>query len=144
MPVTSPLRTLKLPSLTARTAPRGFDTEINNRLASYSEQFKGSLDYVMPIIPVGRAVLGPAAYLRNFELTLHGDWSSFRSSSSKGNLYSVGADLTAVLGNLLWIPYPTRIGVSCNYNGGSAFEAFSDPEQPLKRFKLSMVFSVEM
>ena len=128
----------------ARTAPRGFDTEINNRLASYSEQFKGSLDYVMPIIPVGRAVLGPAAYLRNFELTLHGDWSSFRSSSSKGNLYSVGADLTAVLGNLLWIPYPTRIGVSCNYNGGSAFEAFSDPEQPLKRFKLSMVFSVEM
>ena len=45
----------------ARTAPRGFDTEINNRLASYSEQFKGSLDYVMPIIPVGRAVLGPAA-----------------------------------------------------------------------------------
>ena len=128
----------------ARTAPRGFESEISSRLAGYSQQFKGSLDYVMPILPVDRAILGPAAYLRNFELTLHGDWSSFRSSSDQGSLYSVGADLTAVLGNLLWIPYTTRIGVSYSYNGGSSYEAFAGQELPLKRHKVSLVFSVEL
>ena len=128
----------------ARTAPRGFESAVSSRLASYTHQFKGSLDYVLPLIPVDRAVLGPAAYLRNFELTLHGDWAAFRSSARSGSLYSVGADLAAVLGNLLWIPYPTRIGVSCNYNGGSSYAAFAEQELPVQRFKLSLVFSVEM
>ena len=98
----------------------------------------------MPLIPVDRAVLGPAAYLRNFELTLHGDWSAFRSSAKQGNLYSVGADLTAVLGNLFWIPYPTRIGVSYNYNGGSAYADFAGQDLPTTRHKVSLVFSIEM
>ena len=128
----------------ARTAPRGFDSSINGRLATYAEQFKGSVDYVMPVIPVDRAVLGSAAYLRNFELTLHGDWSSFRASSHSGNLFSVGADLTAVLGNLLWIPYPTRIGVSYNYNGGSSYAAFAEQELPLERHDVSLVFKIDM
>lgn len=128
----------------ARTAPRGFDPDVSSRLAAYTNQFKGSLDYVMPLINVDRAILGPAAYLRNFELTLHGDWAGFRSPSQHGNLYSVGADLTAVLGNLFWIPYPTRIGVSCNYNGGSSYEAFAEQGLPMERFKLSMIFSVEL
>ena len=128
----------------ARTAPRGFDPAVSNRIAGFSRQFKGSLDYMVPLIPVDRAILGPAAYLRNFELTLHGDWTTFRSRSDNGNLYSVGADLTAVLGNFLWIPYPTRIGVSCNYNGGSSYAAFAEQELPMERFKLSMIFSVEL
>ena len=128
----------------ARTAPRGFESAISGRMASSSEQFKGSVDYVMPIFSVDRAVLGPAAYLRNFELTLHGDWSSFRSPTQSGNLYSVGADLVAVLGNLLWIPYPTRIGVSYNYNGGSAYQTFADQELPVKRHDVSLVFRIEM
>jgi len=128
----------------ARTAPRGFDPAVSSRLAGYSSQFKGSVDYVMPLIPVDRAVLGPAAYLRNFELTLHGDWSAFRSPSQQGSLFSVGADLAAVLGNLLWIPYPTRIGVSYNYNGGSSYAAFAGQELPMERHNVSLVFSVEM
>ncbi len=128
----------------ARTAPRGFDPAVSSRLAAYEYQFKGSLDYTVPLLSVDRAVLGPAAYLRNFELTLHGDWASFRSPSQGGSLYSVGADLTAVLGNLLWIPYPTRLGVSCNYNGGSSYAAFAEQELPMERFRVSMVFSVEL
>ena len=130
--------------LIARTAPRGFEAAVSSRLAGYTDQIKCSLDYVVPLIHVDRAVLGPAAYLRNFELTLHGDWAGFRSTSQRGSLYSVGADLTAVLGNLLWIPYPTRIGVSCNYNGGSSYAAFAGQELPMERFKFSMIFSVEL
>ena len=128
----------------ARTAPRGFDPAVSSRLAGFSNQFKGSLDYLVPLFSVDRAILGPVAYLRNFELTLHGDWAAFRSPSRHGSLYSVGADLTAVLGNFLWIPYPTRIGVSCNYNGGSSYAAFAEQELPMERFKLSMIFSVEL
>ena len=132
----------KGPSAKSSPAPRGFDPAVSSRLAGFSNQFKGSLDYLVPLFSVDRAILGPVAYLRNFELTLHGDWAAFRSPSRHGSLYSVGADLTAVLGNFFWIPYPTRIGVS--YNGGSSYAAFAEQELPMERFKLSMIFSVEL
>ena len=97
----------------------------------------------MPLLPVDRALLGPVAYLRNFELTLHGDWTVYASSRIGGSLYSAGADFAAVLGNLLWIPYRTRIGVSYNYNGGPGFEGFS--KQGLaERHRFSLLFSIEM
>ena len=127
----------------ATTAPRGFDTAVTRQLASCPAQFKGSLDYKMPLLPVDRALLGPVAYLRNFELTLHGDWTAFRQKDGRGSLYSAGADFAAVLGNLLWIPYRTRIGVSYNYNGGASFESFA-AQGLAERHRFSLVFSIEM
>ena len=127
----------------ATTAPRGYSTAVTRQLSPYATQFKGSLDYVMPLLPVDRALLGPVAYLRNFDLTLHADWTAYASSKTGGSLYSAGADFAAVLGNLLWIPYRTRIGVSYNYNGGPAFEGFS--KQGLaERHNFSLLFSIEM
>lgn len=128
----------------ANTAPRGFDSALTRQLAAYRTQFKATLDYKLPLIHVDRALLGPVAYLRNFELTLHGDYSAFSSDRERGNLYSVGADLVAVLGNLLWIPYETHIGVSWNYNGGASFDAFAARNLPVQRHKVELVFSVEM
>ena len=116
---------------------------MTRQLASCPAQFKGSLDYKMPLLPVDRALLGPVAYLRNFELTLHGDWTAFRQKDGRGSLYSAGADFAAVLGNLLWIPYRTRIGVSYNYNGGASFESFA-AQGLAERHRFSLVFSIEM
>ena len=127
----------------ATAAPRGYTDAVTRQLAAYASQFKGSLDYKMPLLPVDRALLGPVAYLRNFELTLHGDWTVYASSRTGGSLYSAGADFAAVLGNILWIPYRTRIGVSYNYNGGPGFEGFS--KQGLaERHHFSLLFSIEM
>ena len=128
----------------ANVAPRGYQSAVLNRLASYEKAVKGALDYKLPLIPVDRALLGPVAYLRNFELTLHGDYTAFASPQKSGALFSAGADLAVVLGNLLWIPYPTRIGVSYNYNGGSSYADFAAQELPLERHVFSMIFSVEM
>ncbi|MCR4860477.1 MAG: hypothetical protein K5910_07425 [Bacteroidales bacterium] len=128
----------------ADTAPRGYPSEISRVLSSYQTQFKGGVDYKMPLLPVDRALLGPVAYLRNFELTLHADGTVFRSAGTSGSLYSAGADFTAVLGNLLWIPYLTRIGVSWNYNGGASFADFAAKGLPVERHNVSLVFSVEM
>ena len=128
----------------ANTAPRGFSASVTRWMASYPSQVRCALDYKLPLIPVDRALLGPVAYLRNFELTLHGDYTAFSSRREKGALFSAGADLTAVLGNLLWVPYPTRIGVSYNYNGGPSYEKLVAKELPVQRHSFSLVFSVEM
>lgn len=128
----------------ANTAPRGFSASVTRWMASYPSQVRCALDYKLPLIPVDRAILGPVAYLRNFELTLHGDYTAFSSRREKGALFSAGADLTAVLGNLLWVPYPTRIGVSYNYNGGPSYEKLVAKELPVQRHSFSLVFSVEM
>ena len=129
----------------ADAAPRGFPSEVTRALSAHSRQFKASLDYKAPLLWVDRALLGPVAYLRNFELTLHGDWTVFgRQAAGGGSLYSAGADLTAVLGNLVWIPYRTRIGVGWNYNGGASFADFSAQGLPVQRHSVSMIFSIEM
>ena len=128
----------------ANARPRGYTSAVSRRLAAYPVRFKGSVDYKLPLIPVDRAVLGPVAYLRNFELTLHGDYTAFSSTKENGALFSAGADLTAVLGNFFWIPYTTRIGVSYNYNGGPSYAAFAAEELPLQRHVFSLVFSIDM
>ena len=67
----------------------------------------------------GRAS-APLAYVRNFECVLHADCSRF-SGGHYGNalLGSAGATVDIVLGNLLWIPFDTRIGVVFYRNFGT-------------------------
>ena len=48
----------------------------------------------------------------------------------------VGAELCVVLGNILWIPYATRVGVKYYYNMG--IPSGLDPHQ------FDLVFSVDM
>ena len=128
----------------AYVAPRGFPSAINSQIAAYAVQYKGSLDYKMPLLPVDRALLGPVAYLRNFELTLHADGTVYGRGDKGGRLFSAGADFVAVLGNLLWIPYVTRIGVSYNYLGGSTFADFAERGLVDGHHDFSLLFSVEL
>lgn len=105
-------------------APRGFSGTSSSLIGAYPARAKFSFDYAFPFAGIDWSGISPFAYLRNFEFTAHADYSLYGTKDKVyGNLFSVGADLAARLGNLLWIPYDTRIGVSYSYNGGSGFAA---------------------
>ncbi len=128
----------------ANFAPRGFSSSVNSLLASAVSKTKFSADYVMPVFSVDWSFLSPVAYVRNFELTPHADASLLDFGGTKGNLFSLGADFCVRLGNLLWIPYATRIGLSYNYNCGSLYNAVSALDPTVRRHRLGFVFSVDM
>ena len=100
--------------------PRGMSSYVSmaSSLAGYPLQSRFTTDYAFPFAPLDWSGLGPVAYVRNLECTLHGDFSYFKGEYSSKKLASFGADLCAILGNLLWIPSDTRIGVSYYYNIG--------------------------
>ena len=126
------------------TAPRGFtQSHVASQLASFDKQAKFSIDYAMPFGNADWSFLCPVAYIRNFELILHSDFTLFGDSDRTGALISTGADLQIVLGNFLWIPYTTRIGVSYNYNSGPSFNAFATEQGPLPRHHAGLLFSVD-
>lgn len=139
----------RFPDNIVNVLPRGM-TGVKNLFSfiqnTYGRQTRFSFDYVMPLLPLDWSGLSPFAYVRNFELTAHTDVSLLgRPSDGSGRsdlLYSAGADLCVRLGNLLWIPYATRIGVSWNYNGGTIMEMGEDVTIPAHHF--GMVFSVDL
>lgn len=84
----------------------------NNRYFSYY-----SADYAMALFPVDWAGLSPVAYVRNFEATVH-----LEGGRQYGQLYmGVGGSFVARLGNILWIPFDTRVGVSYLYSDSKSF-----------------------
>ena len=108
----------------------------------YPTQVKVSLDYGIPFASVDWAGLSPWVYLRNFELIPHLDWTSLVRKDDACSLFSAGASLSAVLGNLIWIPYDTRVGVSCSWNFGDVFSKVG--EKDAKHFYCGFLFSVDM
>lgn len=83
-------------------------------------------DYAMAILPADWAGFSPVAYLRNFEVILHGEFGYRGQRWTPG----YGATLYAHLGNFLWIPYDTRIGGRLLKVGG--------------QLTLSMLFSIDL
>lgn len=135
------------------SAPRGFDTGVSTLLSAFPDKMKLSADYAMPVLPVDWDGLGPVAYVKNFELTLHGDlslagnWIPAADDSNRiptSSLYSVGADFSVRLGNLIWLPYDTRIGISYNYKSGSLFDTLQSLGYEHSRHSVELVFSVDL
>ena len=124
----------------ASVMPRGMGSYSNlaSQMAAYPLQSRFTLDYVFPFAPLDWSGLGPVAYVRNLECTLHGDYSCFGGSKKMETKHigGVGAELCVVLGNILWIPYATRLGVKYYYNLG--IPSGLDPHQ------FDLVFSVDM
>ncbi|MBR4809213.1 MAG: hypothetical protein IK031_02925 [Bacteroidales bacterium] len=105
--------------------PRGMRSfgVLASRVAASPFQGGVTFDYAFPFLPLDWGGMSPVAYLRNFECTLHADASYFAGEGSWNPFIgSVGADLCAVLGNLAWVPFDTRVGVSAYWNIGAPGE----------------------
>lgn len=138
----------------ANTAPTGYtSSRVASNFAGYPLQSKYTVNYVFPFLDLCWDGLSPFTYIRNLEMTLHGDCSLFAkrvygSGSSAnsyrlanaGHLASAGADLSLVLGNLIWIPYDTRLGVSWAYKWGNLFDVL-ESEGETHNY-VGLVFSV--
>ena len=124
----------------ANTAPRGLPG-INSTMAGFARQGKVSLDYAFPFAPMDWA-LGPVAYLKNLECYLQADFSWYQGKSLSGNLGSLGGTLNLKLGNLVWLPYDTHIGICAYWNYGSLMANELLKEQ--KPWYVGAVFSVDI
>jgi len=122
----------------ASVLPRGMSdySSLAYAVADYSLQNRLTLDYVFPFLPLDWSALCPVAYVRNLECTLHADGSYFLGDKENLALASVGADLCVVLGNLAWVPYTTRIGVSAYWNWGAPAE--------FNPYTIGLVFNIDM
>jgi hypothetical protein len=110
--------------LGANVLPRGFESDALQAVAQASPfQFKLTADYAIPIY-VGDINIPGIAYIKNFVLTPHGDFTGF----SDGNLWSAGADFTAEMAKLI-LPFDASLGVSLSYLGGSWYKNM-DQEKP--------------
>lgn len=79
------------------------------------KMFTAQFTYALPFAPVDWSFLWPVTYVRNFEFKANVIAQQCYTDSSKDKLVLRG-DLAARLGNLLWIPYDTRLGISVNWN----------------------------
>lgn len=132
-----------------RVLPRGFtaNSSLNQYLsARYPMQSKATIDYSMPFLNLDWAGIGKIAYLKNLELRGHFDYAQYSGSSTfkNGSIYSAGADLTANLGNFIWIPYATRVGVSYSFNGGFSWQDMTKNGVTLERHHIEFIFEVDL
>ena len=117
------------------TLPRGFSSTASKWVANHSRyQAKITADYAIPIY-VGDIALPPIAYIRNFLVVPHGD---FTFLANDHNLWSVGADITAQMGKFI-VPFDCSLGVSISYLGGSAFQLSGQP----KRLSVGLIMSYD-
>ncbi|MGI5848276.1 MAG: hypothetical protein ACOX5T_09685 [Candidatus Cryptobacteroides sp.] len=137
------------------TIPRGF---VNSTLDTVTElcgagRLKATFDYAIPLFPVDWSFLAPAAYIRNFVLTPFVDYSMMIWNAhtllglnpamvSYSHLFSIGADFTANLGNFLWLPFKTSVGVryACNLADTLPYLGVTK----LKSHYLGFLFTVDM
>ncbi|MBQ9474923.1 MAG: hypothetical protein IJU69_01515 [Bacteroidales bacterium] len=113
----------------ANIFPRGlssYASDISSTVGAARLGSKFSFDYAFPWGDVQWDAMSPFLYLRNFEMNLHADFSIFCNRGAEiGNLGCAGIDFNTVLGNLLWIPFDTRLGVGWNYNFGKDFDSIN-------------------
>ncbi len=132
-----------------KSRPRGLNSDdINSFLSLYAKrQLRLTADYAIPFWLGDIKTFSPLAYIKNFVFTPHADYTAFRYGnglSGNGALYSVGADLTACLANLLWFPYDCQVGLSFNYNGGKSWDIMKEGGLSPERTSLSLVFKTSL
>ena len=98
--------------------PRGYAQieGVYGTISSYPWRSGVTVDYAFPFADLGWDFLCPEVYVRNLEATLHADYTRLWGRGGGESLLSAGADLAFKLGNFLWVPYDTRLGVGWNWN----------------------------
>lgn len=122
--------------LVANTIPRGFSSATGAMVArAFSGQWKVTADYAIPIY-VGEWSIPGLAYIKNFLLTPHADFTGLDEGYS---LFSVGADFSASLARVFVLPFDASIGVSFSYLGGNLLQ-YTDEGKP---YSAELIFSVD-
>lgn len=142
-------RTAPLAENAVSIVPRGFSaTEANYFAAATSRQFKFTADYAIPFYIGDLSFLSPVAYIKNMLAIPHMDVMLCGGGEAPGtdvpsglSLISAGADLTVVLGNLLWFPFDCSLGVSLNWLGGPHYSLLEREGAP---FSASLIFSMDI
>ena len=132
--------------------PRGFTAADGRAVARASAgQLRLTADYAIPIYVGDISWFSPVAYITNFLLIPHVDWTGFggprkgKGDSTSSWLMSAGADFTVELGNLAWVPYPCSLGVSASWLGGPYFNTLAESaEEGRKPYSVGLVFSVDI
>lgn len=126
--------------------PRGMGESyyVGQALNQCGSQLKATVDYAIPFAPLDFAI-GQLTYIRNLELIPHADMLVGWGRTGRGRTaYSVGASLSARLGNLAFIPYNSRIGIDFNYNGGSIPSDIISWGGDCERTYIGIVFDIDM
>lgn len=124
--------------LYAGVSPRGFGASSGVSALigqNFSWQWRATADYAIPIY-VGDISIPAIAYIKNFLLTPHADYTGLPHGY---NLWSAGADLSASLARLFFLPFDASVGVSFNYLGGTLYP-LTWQEKP---YSFSLIFSVD-
>ena len=136
---------------TVQVMPRGFTSAEGRAVARASAgQLRLTADYALPIYVGDISWFSPVAYIRNFLLIPHVDWTGFQIGKSGKDarntcLLSAGADFTVELGNLAWVPYPCSLGVSASWLGGPYFKTLAESaEEGRKPYYVGLVFSFDI
>lgn len=118
------------------TLPRGFDSAARSFVGQiFPLQWRVTADYAMNIY-VGDINIPGVAYIKSFQLVPHADYTGLGHGY---NLWSAGADLSASLARLLFLPFDASIGVSFSYLGGTL-----TPYLELKKpYSVSLIFGVD-
>ena len=132
--------------------PRGFTSSAARAVARNSAaQLRLTADYAIPVYVGDISWFSPVAYIRNFLLIPHVDWTGFgiarngKGEPANSSLMSAGADLTVELGNLAWVPYPCSLGVTASWLGGPYFKTLSDKDtDEHKPYYVGLLFSVDL
>ncbi|MCR4844045.1 MAG: hypothetical protein K5843_03515 [Bacteroidales bacterium] len=120
----------------ANILPRGYEGDVSSLIGqNFDWQWRVTADYAIPIY-VGDISIPAVAYIKNFLLTPHAD---FTGLPGKYNLWSAGADFSASLARLFVLPFDASVGVSVSYLGGSLYE-HTGQEKP---WSVSMIFGVD-
>ena len=124
--------------LYAGVSPRGFGASsgVSPLLGqNFPWQWRATVDYAIPIY-VGDINIPAIAYIRNFLLTPHADYTGLPGGY---NLWSAGADFSASLARLYFLPFDASVGVGFNYLGGTLYP-YTWQEKP---YSVSLIFSVD-
>lgn len=131
----------------ASVMPRGYASDYST-LTFLASQFPLqsclTADYAFNALPVDCSLLGAAAYIRNFQFGLHFDGGVYGGAGSGAEtLFSGGGSVALKLGNLLWIPYETKIGVTYSCNFGPLYDYMNENGAELQRHYTGMIFSID-
>ena len=105
------------------------------------------MNYAIPFLSVDWNGLSPVAYLRTFEFIPKASFTHYNctwdpakvsiSGDPNFNGWSAGAILQAVLGNIWFVPYDFRVGVSATYISGN-------PDPEAKPYEINLVISIDL